>query len=153
MTRRTHDDDRGLAAVRRVRVAREHDSRVGLQSALADSRTAADVARRADERLAGAAPFAAGMLAEFQMHRTMLAAMARTKVTTEQTAATSARIADEARHRWVADRTAVRVADLMLDRRAAARAEARARHEAGELDDLAATGWLRRTIETEEASS
>lgn len=146
-TTRSHPDDRGLAAVRRVRVARENDSRVGLQQALADSRATTSAADRAEQALAGAPTFATGLLADFQMHRTMLGAMARTRVVTEQAAATSARIAEEARHHWVADRTAVRVADLMLERRAEARAEARARHEAAELDDLAATGWLRRTTQ------
>lgn len=146
-TTKVHDDDRGLAAVRRVRVARENDSRVGLQRALAETRAADAAALRARQRLEGASSFGTGMLADFQMHRMLLTAMANDHVTTAQDAASSARIADEARHRWVADRTAVRSADLLLERRQANRAEARARHEAAELDDLAATAWLRRTTE------
>jgi flagellar protein FliJ len=152
MTTKVHEDDRGLAAVRRVRVARENDSRVGLQHALTETRLARAAAERAQQRLGSATPFGTGLLADFRMHRTMLAAMATDQVTAEQDAAASARIAEEARVRWIADRTAVRVADQLLDRRSAARAEARARREAAELDDLAATAWLRRTAEqTEQA--
>ena len=147
---RIHQDDRGLAAVRRVRVARENDSRVGLQQALGERRTTADAAARAQERLAAAPAFAAGGAVEFHVHRQVLTALATDRRATEDAAAVSDRIADEARRHWVADRTAVRVADLLLGRRAEARAEERARREAADLDDLAATGWLRRT--TEEAA-
>ena len=91
------------------------------------------------------------MLADFQMHRMLLEAMADDKRSTEETAAASARIADEARLRWVADRTAVQVADQLLDRRRAARADERSRREAAELDDLAATAWLRRAGEEQGA--
>lgn len=150
MTTKVHEDDRGLAAVRRVRVARENDSRVGLQHALTESRLADAAAVRAQQRLAGAPTFGTGMLADFQMHRMLVTAMADDQRSSEQSAAASARIAEEARHRWIADRTAVRVADQLLDRRSAARAEARARREAAELDDLAATAWLRRTAEQAE---
>ena len=145
MTTKVHQDDRGLNAVRRVRVARENDSRVGLQHALTESRLADAAATRARQRLEGATSFGTGMLADFQMHRMLLSAMADDMRTSEETAAASARIADEARRRWIADRTAVRVADQLLERRRDARAAERARHEAAELDDLAAMGWLRRT--------
>jgi hypothetical protein len=135
-----------------VRVAGVNDWRVGLQRALTESRLAHAAADRAQQRLAGAAPFGTGLLADFQLHRTMLAAMASDQVSAEQGAAAGARIAEEARVRWIADRTAVRVADQLLDRRSAARAEARARREAAELDDLAATAWLRRTTEQTETA-
>jgi flagellar FliJ protein len=151
MSTTVHQGDRGLAAVRRVRIARENDSRVGLQRALTETRVARAAADRAQARLSSATPFGSGLLADFQLHRTMLAAMATDQVAAEQDAAASARIAEEARGRWIADRTAVRVADQLLDRRRAARAEARARREAAELDDLAATAWLRRAAgQTEE---
>lgn len=148
---KVHADDRGLAAVRRVRVARENDARVGLQRALTEQRVAEAAAARARGRLAGAPTFGTGMLADFQMHRMLLEAMADDKRSTEETAAASARIADEARLRWVADRTAVKVADQLLDRRRAARADERSRREAAELDDLAATAWLRRAGEEQGA--
>lgn len=151
MSTKVHPDDRGLSAVRRVRVARENDSRVGLQHALTESRLADAAATRARQRLEGATTFGTGMLADFQMHRMLLTAMADDQRTSQESAAASARIADEARHRWIADRTAVKVTDQLLDRRRAARAAERARHEAAELDDLAATGWLRRTTAEAEA--
>jgi len=145
-----HHDDRGLAAVRRVRSARESDSRFGLQHALADSRTAAAAAARAHELLTSTPSFGTGALADFYAHRQVLTARADDQLSTATVAATSERIADEARHHWVADRTAVRVADLLLDRRAALRAEERARREAADLDDLAAAGWLRRATAEQE---
>jgi flagellar export protein FliJ len=144
---KVHADDRGLAAVRRVRVARENDARVGLQRALTEQRVAEAAAARARRQLAGAPTFGTGMLADFRMHRMLLTAMADDRRSTEEAAAASARIADEARLRWVADRTAVKVADQLLDRRRAVRAEERDRREAAELDDLAATAWLRRAAE------
>jgi flagellar export protein FliJ len=144
---KVHADDRGLAAVRRVRVARENDARVGLQRALTEQRVAEAAATRARRQLAVAPTFGTGMLADFQLHRMLLTAMADDQRSTEETAAASARIADEARLRWVADRTSVKVADQLLDRRRAARAEERSRREAAELDDLAATAWLRRAAE------
>ncbi len=147
MITRVHDDDRGLSAVRRVRVARENDSRVGLQQALAESRTTALAAGRAQLALSSAPGFGTGMLADFQMHRMLMAARVQTTIVTEQAAATSTRIADEARIHWIADRTAVRVADQLLERRADVRADERARREAAELDDLASAGWLRRTTQ------
>lgn len=149
MNARLHDDDRGLAAVRRVRVARENDSRIGLQHALGDRRTTAAAAARAQERLVTAAPFGTGGAAQFHLHRQVLTALADDRRSTADAAAVSDRVADEARRRWVADRTSVRVADLLLERRAEARAAERLRRETADLDDLAAAGWLRRaTAET-----
>ncbi len=93
-----------------------------------------------------AAPqFGTGHLADFQMYRVLMAARVQSHVAAEQSAATSARIAEEARVHWIADRTAVRSVDLLLERRAEVRAEERARREAADLDDLASVGWLRRT--------
>ena len=52
MSGRVHPDDRGLDAVRRVRTAREADSRTGLQLALAESRSLTDRAATAQQQRA-----------------------------------------------------------------------------------------------------
>jgi flagellar biosynthesis chaperone FliJ len=52
-------------------------------------------------------------------------------------------VAAEAERRWIADRQDLRTVELILERRAAARAHERARREARMLDDFAAQAWLR----------
>lgn len=145
-----HADDRGLDAVRRVRVSRENDSRIGLQHALADHRTrTAAVAARASA-LAAARAFSAGTGAEFQQHRLHLATLATDLRSAETVEQRSATVTEEARQRWLRDRTAVRSAELLLERRRAERAAERARREVAELDDLSASRWLRAAAELEE---
>jgi flagellar export protein FliJ len=141
------EHDRGLSAVRRVRSARENDSRIGLQHALAAARTKQEQADRLRDRLATTPAFAAGTVQDFLTHAQRLTGLAEAGSRAEQSAAASVRVADEAARRWQHDRTEVRVVDLLLERRAAERAAERARREAAELDDLAATGWLRRRAE------
>ncbi len=143
--------DRGLTAVRRVRSTRENDSLIGLQHARAQARTKQEQAARLRHRLATAPAFSTGTVAEFLAHAQRLTGLAEAGTRAEESAAASARIADEAGRRWQHDRTEVRVVDLLLERRAAERAAERARREAAELDDLAATGWLRRRAEDEVA--
>lgn len=143
----THEQDRGLTAVRRVRSARENDSRIGLQHALAESRRKQADATRLREQLETAPGFTAGTVADFRVHTQRLTGLAEAGTRAEDAAASSVRIADEASRRWQHDRTEVRVVDLLLDRRAAVRAAERTRREAADLDDLAAVGWLRRRIQ------
>ena len=143
----SHDEDRGLTAVRRVRSARENDSRAGLQHALAETRRKQDEATRLRTMLETAPGFTDGSVVDFRLHTQRMSGLAEAGTRAVSAAATSARVADEAESRWQHDRTEVRVVDLLLDRRAAARAAERVRREAAELDDLAAVGWLRRRIQ------
>ncbi len=138
-----HDDDRGLDAVRRVRSSRENDSRVGLQHALGDSRARTAAAVAAAAALSGARAFSAGSASEFQVHRQHVTSLATGQVQAETVATRTANVAEEARHRWLRDRTAVHSVDLLLERRASERRAERSRREAAELDDLAASRWLR----------
>jgi len=142
-----HEQDRGLTAVRRVRSARENDSRIGLQHAHAESRRKEAEAARLSTQLKTAPGFTAGTVLDFRLHTQRLTGLAEAGARAEDAAATSARVADEAGSRWQHDRTEVRVVDLLLERRVAARAAERTRREAVELDDLAAVGWLRRRIQ------
>lgn len=143
----THEQDRALGAVRRVRGAREQDSRIGLQQALATSRQRADEAGRARDRLLRAPAFAAGSVTDFQAHVLHLTGLAQRADEAARRADGSRAVADEAARRWQQDRTALRVVDLLLERRAEQRAEERGRREGRELDDLAAQGWLRQAHE------
>lgn len=139
-----YEEDRGLHAVRRVRSAREQDSRIGLQHAIADSNLRAGEAARARTALVEAVPFIAGSTQEFRSHAGRGLALAEDISRADLAAGASRRVADEASRRWQVDRTRVRTVDVLLERRAVARAEKRRRHEVAEQDDLAATAWLRR---------
>jgi len=141
--------DAALNAVRRVRAVRENDSRIGLQRALAGRRERAEVAARADARVRDAAAFESGGVVDFHAHVARLAALADARVAAQCSADVAERVAAEATRRWQQDKTEVRVAELLLDRRAAERAAERERRTRAELDDLAAVGWLRRTTEEE----
>jgi hypothetical protein len=138
-----HEQDRALGAVRRVRTAREQDSRIGLQVALATSRQRRREAERANARLVQAPRFGVGSLTEFHGHVLHVTALAQAELLAADRAESSRAVAQEATVRWQRDRTALRVVDLLLERRAEERADERDRREARELDDLAAQGWLR----------
>lgn len=144
---RSHEQDRGLTAVRRVRSARENDSRIGLQQSLAETRRKQAEATRLRLLLEAAPGFGTGTVVDFRLHTQRLTGLAEAGSRAEDAAASSARVAEEAGRRWQHDRTEVRVVDLLLERRAAARAAERTRREAAELDDLAAVGWLSRRIQ------
>ncbi|HET7387501.1 MAG TPA: flagellar FliJ family protein [Nocardioidaceae bacterium] len=138
-----HKTDRGLAAVRRVRSARESDSRIGLAAALAASRRSDERALRAAQRLDQAPAFDAGDPAVFAHHVRVVQALARAERAADEDARSARAVADEARRRWQQDRTAVRAVELLLERRAAERAAERSRREARDLDELAAQAWTR----------
>ena len=72
----THQQDRGLTAVRRVRSARETDSRIGLQRALAAHLADAGVVADSRRRIAARPGFVQGSSAAFLADRALLAAMA-----------------------------------------------------------------------------
>jgi hypothetical protein len=146
VTARQHD--RSLTAVRRVREARERDSRLGLQRALAASRQRDAEARQAAARLAAEPAFGSGTPIDLTAHVARTTWLAAEQADAVRRADASRAVAAEAAHHWQLDRQQVRVVDLLLDRRARARAEERARREARELDDLAAQGWLRRSLES-----
>jgi flagellar export protein FliJ len=137
------DEDRGLRAVRRVREVRENDSRYGLSVALASVRERDAEAERARARIEAAERFEAGSVADFRGHVDRLSALVALESQAVARAHASRTVAAEAQRRWQQDRRQVRVVDLLLERRAAARTEERARREQAQLDDLASQGWLR----------
>ena len=141
MTR--EEADRGLRAVRRVRDVREQDSRFGLSVALRSVQDREAEAQAARARVEHSPGFGTGSVADFQGHVDRIAGLVRLHSQATARAAASRTVADEAKRRWQHDRQQVRVVDLLLERRAAERAEARARREQARLDDLATQTWLR----------
>lgn len=135
--------DRGLVAVRRVREARERDSRIGLQQALAATREREAEASVLRERLAAAPAFGTGTADEFVGYTVLVRALAESVTEKEEAVRRSATVAEEARRRWGLDRQAVRTVELLLARRAEERRQVRARREAADLDELATQAWLR----------
>lgn len=137
------DQDRGLKAVRRVREARERDSRIGLVQALAATRQREAEAEAARERFETTPPFDSGDAAEFHRYTQLVQALAEAVAVKEELLRTSRTIAEEANRRWGLDRQAVRTVELLLERRVEERRAARARQEAADLDELAAQAWHR----------
>ena len=135
--------DRGLRAVRRVREARERDSRIGLQQALAAARQREVDAEHARERLATAPGFGTGSAQAFQAHTLFVSGLADAVRQKDELLITSRTVAEESKRRWARDRQAVRTVELLLERRAEERRQDRLRREAADLDELASQAWLR----------
>lgn len=135
---------RGLAAVRRVRAARERDSRIGLQQALATRRERDAQAEQARVRVEREPSFENGSAALFLRHRSLMATLVESHVQKQTAAASSRTVAEESQWRWQRDRTAVRAVELLLERRAEERRAELVRLEVRELDDIAGQAWQRR---------
>lgn len=144
MSTRHHEQDRALGSVERVRGIREQDSRVKLQAALGAYAAHAAAAEAARLLLHRHPDFGHGTVQEFHAHRAMVTAMAEDIERRRVTAEASRVAAESARGRWQDDRTRLRAAQMILERRAMQRRAERERRETAELDDLAAQGWLRR---------
>ncbi|WP_435768372.1 hypothetical protein [Nocardioides sp. SYSU DS0651] len=142
-TARRHPDDRGLAAVARVREVRETDSRIGLQRVLADE--AAVVARLTDleSRLQAAPTVGQESTSELLGRRAALAGAGVLIQESRADAALAAGITAEARVRWGADKARLSAVEHLLDRRAARRRTDAQRRADREADDIAAQRWAR----------
>lgn len=138
-----HMTDRGLRAVRRVREARERDSRIGLQQALSAARRREGEAEALRARLHAEPEFVSGSAGEYLAHTVLVRGLAEAVAAKDEEVRRSSSVAEEARRRWALDRQAVRTVELLLDRRAEERRREHARRDAAGLDELAAQGWLR----------
>ncbi|GAA3531200.1 flagellar FliJ family protein [Nocardioides daeguensis] len=141
--RQVHGDDRGLAAVARVREVRETDSRIGLQRVLAE-----EVAVRArlgslEAGIASAPVPAVTTAAELVSARTRLAHVGILVGETRKQAATAEVVTADTRARWGADRARLAAVEHLLERRAARRRTEAERRAARDADDLAAQRWAR----------
>jgi len=150
---RVHREDRGLAAVARVRAVREQDSRIGLQMASADAAAKEAVATRLHDRLATAELPAAASPGQLAARRTSLVLLGGETRVARDRAGAAARITDEARTHWSADRARVAAVEHLLAARAERRRTDLARKAAAEADDLAAQAWLRRRTDEHEEES
>ena len=135
---RATDADRGMRAVLRVRGVRERDSRIALVHALDAVRHHETEVARLQQALALAAKPTEGTVADFVSARNLLAGMAAAVRDAEQRLAASRSVAAEAHQRWQEDKSKERAVELLLEERAARRAEERRRSEVREVDDVVA---------------
>ncbi len=137
-------DDAGMRAVARVRTVREHDSRVGLQSAQVEQRQHEAELDRLRRSLGLVPRFDAGSNAAFMAHRASLAALSSAVLVAEERLALDRAITAESLVRWQQDKTRVSAVEMLLERRAAERRAEADRAEARALDDIASQAWQRR---------
>ena len=137
------NDDDGLLAVARVRRVRETDSRIGLQTALAEQRTAQERVDELRRRLQAADSFATGSPADFVAVRASLEVLGMVLVTAAEELDRSRTISAAALDAWHRELANLAAIEGLLERRAAVRRTEAARSEARELDDLATQRWQR----------
>lgn len=142
----------GLAAVARVRSVRESDSRIGLQTALAEQRARQARVDEVRGRIDRAHGFEVGSAAEFLALRSSLAVLGDALVSAVADRDQAATISEAALARWHADKARLEAIEMLLERRAAARRAEVARHEAHDLDDIAAQRWQRARVQRAEAA-
>jgi flagellar protein FliJ len=133
---RATEADRGMRAVLRVRGVRERQSRIRLVHALDAVRHHENEVARHQQALALAARPTEGTVADFVSARNLLAGMAAAVKEAEQHLAASRTAAAEAHQRWQADKAQVRAVELLLEERAARRADEHRRAEVREVDDV-----------------
>ncbi|TWG98620.1 flagellar export protein FliJ [Nocardioides sp. J9] len=138
---RVHHDDRGLAAVARVRSVRETDSRIGLQHVLAEQAALTSRLQRLDDAVTSAPVDLVTTPGELLARRTALGNVGVLAGEVRTELATTDIVAAEARARWGADRARLAAVELLLERRASVRRTEAARREAREADDIAAQRW------------
>lgn len=143
MSRAVHDQDRGLAAVARVREVRETDSRIGLQQVLAEQAALSGRLAGLTTVLASAGVDPVCSPGALLAQRTALANVGVLTGEVRADLATAEVVGAEARVRWGADHARLAAVELLLERRAARRRTEAARRAAREADDLAAQRWAR----------
>jgi flagellar export protein FliJ len=136
--------DRGVAAVARVRGVEEKSSRVLLEQALRVVKEYEVELHTREELIRATAPFHAGTAADFVHSCTALGYMAQSAQEAAQRLEASKLAAAEAHRTWLVHKTRLRAVELLLERRAQRRREERDRRERAELDDVASQNWQRR---------
>lgn len=141
--RHVHGDDRGLAAVARVREVRETDSRIGLQRVLAEEAVLHARIASLESTIRAATVPEATTAVELVAARTGLAHVGILVGETRTQAATAQVVTADARARWGTDRARLAAVEHLLERRAARRRTEAERRAARDADDLAAQRWAR----------
>ena len=138
-----HPEDRGLAAVRRIREVRERDSRIGLQAARAEESAALArhdaLAGQLDQSIMPATASPAQLVARAALLTNLGCHLTRSAADV----ATARAVALDAQAHWSADRTRLGAVDHLLQQRAERRRREVERSAAKEADDIAAQRWLR----------
>ena len=137
-------DDAGLVAVARVRRVRETDSRLGLQTALAEQRAAQARVDELRRRLTAADRFAAGSAVDFVALRSSMQVLGMVLIAAVEERDRAQTISAAALETWKLERARLAAIEGLLERRSAVRRTEVARSEGRELDDLATQRWLRR---------
>lgn len=144
MTKRTtHPQDRGLAAVARVRGVRETDSRIGLTQVLAEEAAVATRLAALQNQLTATPVAELATSGELLAHRTALLQLGALIQEARSDAETAAVVSAEARARWMNDRARLAAVEHLLEQRAVRRRTEAGRKADREADDLAAQRWSR----------
>jgi hypothetical protein len=143
MTRHVHPDDRGLAAVARVRSIRESDSRIGLRMVLAEEADAASRLADLTRTLATSAVPAEATPATLLARSTALVGVGLLVQEARAARVSAEVLSAEARARWGADRARLAAVEHLLEVRATGRRTEAAKRAARDADDLAAQRWAR----------
>lgn len=140
-------DDAGMLAVARVRRVREADSRIGLQTALAEQRAAQARVEEIQRRLRAANTFMDGSTDEFVAVRASMQVLGMVLLAATEERDRAGTISVAALDAWHQDRARLEAIEGLLERRAATRRTEAERSERRELDDLAGQRWLRASRE------
>lgn len=141
--------DAGLDAVARVRSVRETDSRIGLQTALGEQRSAQARVDELRRRIEHTGSFEVGTADEFLSLRRSLEALGSALLVSEQERNQASTISSAALVQWHHDKARLAAIEMLLDRRTAERRAVAVRYEARELDDIAGQRWLRARTEAD----
>lgn len=139
----TEQDDAGLNAVARVRGAREQDSRIGLQQAMAELRDREARVAALRQELASVEHPEELAVADFVMHHERVRAFVQSVDEAQQEAASATAVAAAARAHWAVDKARLAAVEMLLERRAEERREEDRRREARDLDEVVTQQWLR----------
>lgn len=135
--------DAGLNAVARVRGAREQDSRIGLQQAMAEMREREAKVAALRQQLAEVEQPAEVAVSDFVMHHERLRAFVQCVDTAQEEAASATAVAAAARAHWAVDKARLSAVEMLLEHRAEERRHEERRQETRDLDEVVTQQWLR----------
>ena len=151
---RRSQHDRGLQAVRRVRAARERDSRLGLRRAIEEHRALAARAEQLSRGLAEASRSVStvGTASAYAVDRAHLVALGERLSATRAAVESARRVVETSRDHWISDHRGLESVDGLLARRRESREAEAALKRARDDDETAARIWLRASAEREAAT-
>lgn len=139
----TQQHDAGLNAVARVRGAREQDSRIGLQQAMAELREREVKVAALRQQLADIEHPAELAASDFVIHRERVRAFVQEVDQAQEDAQSATAVAAAARAHWAVDKARLSAVEMLLERRAVERRDEQRRQEDRDLDEVVTQQWLR----------